>query len=88
MLYNALVKVYHDCPFSRLSKKFPMVEVLHWCNSHYDVLELRGTKDKVTHAISEVHTNLGSIIKKSLDQDHFLTLNNSQKNSRSTWPRQ
>ncbi|UCG03374.1 MAG: helix-turn-helix domain-containing protein [Candidatus Heimdallarchaeota archaeon] len=70
MLYNALVKVIHDCPFSRLSNKFPMVEVLHWCNSHYDVLELRGTKDKVTHAISEVHTNLGSIIKKSLDQNH------------------
>ena len=69
MLYNALVKVRHDCPFSRLSTKFPMVEMLHWCNSHYDVLELRGTKDKVTDAISEVN-NLGSIIKKSLDRDH------------------
>ncbi|MFW9904459.1 MAG: helix-turn-helix domain-containing protein [Candidatus Thorarchaeota archaeon] len=69
MLYNALVKVRHNCPFSRLSTKFPMVEMLHWCNSHYDVLELRGTKDKVTDAISEVNT-LGSIIKKSLDQNH------------------
>ncbi len=69
MLYNALVKVRHNCPFSRLSTKFPMVEMLHWCNSHYDVLELRGTKDKVTDAISEVNT-LGSIVKKSLDQDH------------------
>ncbi|MFX1286548.1 MAG: helix-turn-helix domain-containing protein [Promethearchaeota archaeon] len=69
MLYHALVKVHHNCPFSRLSTKFPMVEMLHWCNSHYDVLELRGTKDNVTDAISEVNT-LGSIVKKSLDQDH------------------
>ncbi|MFX1515330.1 MAG: helix-turn-helix domain-containing protein [Promethearchaeota archaeon] len=70
MLYNALVKVHHDCPFRRFSEKFPMVEMLHWCNSHYDVLELRGTKENVINAISEVDTRLGSIIKKSLDQNH------------------
>ncbi|MFX0013283.1 MAG: helix-turn-helix domain-containing protein [Candidatus Hermodarchaeota archaeon] len=70
MLYNVLVKINHNCPFSRLSKKFPTVEVLHWCNSHYDVLEIRGSKTEVDNAIADVHTNLGSIIKKSLGQDH------------------
>ncbi|MFX0086645.1 MAG: helix-turn-helix domain-containing protein [Candidatus Hodarchaeota archaeon] len=64
MLYILILKIQHDCPFSRFSKNNPKVEILHWCNSQKDVLELRGEKPHIESAINDVESELGMILAK------------------------
>jgi len=45
------------------SEKYSSFEILHWCNSQYDVLELRGEADEIKKTVGEINDELGMILK-------------------------
>ncbi len=63
MLYKLILKIHHNCPFSLYSRRYPSFEILHWCNSQYDIVELRGETDKIESSVQEINDELGEIIK-------------------------
>jgi predicted DNA binding protein len=38
-MYQVTLRLDHDLPFSNVSKAFPEVEILRWCNREVDILE-------------------------------------------------
>ncbi|WP_455464698.1 helix-turn-helix domain-containing protein [Candidatus Hodarchaeum mangrovi] len=63
MLYTLILKIKHKCPFSMFSEKYSSFEIFHWCNSQYDVLELRGEADEVEKTVGEISNELGLVLK-------------------------
>jgi predicted DNA binding protein len=64
MIYNFLLEIQHNCPFSKFSQNHPQIEMLLWCNSHqHDILELRGEKIALEKAITDIKNELGIIIR-------------------------
>lgn len=39
-LCEVRIRLEHDCPYTRFTKAFPQVEMLHWCSRESDVLEI------------------------------------------------
>lgn len=70
MLYNCLLEIQHDCPFSMLSQKHPQVEISLWCNKQHDILELRGEKTSLEKIVADFENKQGKIIKIFADQDN------------------
>jgi predicted DNA binding protein len=62
MLYILILQIQHDCPFSQFSQNNPKVQILHWCNSQKDILELRGEKSDIETAIRAIESELGMIL--------------------------
>ena len=62
MLYNYLLEIQQDWPFSSLSRKHPKVHMNIWRNSQNDILELRGETTALERAISDIENELGTII--------------------------
>ncbi len=62
MLYNYLLEIQQDWPFSSLSRKHPKVHMNIWRNSQSDILELRGETTALERAISDIENELGTII--------------------------
>ena len=63
MLYTLILKIKHSCPFSIFSEKYSSFEILHWCNSQYDVLELRGEVTEIEKSVEHINDELGMILK-------------------------
>ncbi|MHA2296134.1 MAG: helix-turn-helix domain-containing protein [Candidatus Hodarchaeales archaeon] len=63
MLYNFLLEIQHDCPFSRFSQKHPKIEMQLWCNAQNDILELRGEKNILGKALKDLDRELGTVVK-------------------------
>lgn len=39
-LYEMMVRVQHDCPWTRFTQKQPRLKMALWCNDHTDILEV------------------------------------------------
>ncbi|MHA1993853.1 MAG: helix-turn-helix domain-containing protein [Candidatus Hodarchaeales archaeon] len=63
MLYKLILKIKHKCPFSLYSEMYPSFEILHWCNTKYDIVEMRGESEKIKKSVEEINNELGEIIK-------------------------
>ncbi|MHA2224680.1 MAG: helix-turn-helix domain-containing protein [Candidatus Hodarchaeales archaeon] len=61
MLYNFLLEIQHDCPFSKFSQDHPKIKIQLWCNTQHDILELRGEDKELKRAIVDLEEDLGSI---------------------------
>lgn len=63
MLYKLILKIKHRCPFSLYSEKYSSFEILHWCNTQYDIVEMRGEPEKIEKTVDEINNELGEIMK-------------------------
>ena len=70
MLYNFLLEIQHDCSFSKFSQVHPEIEIQLWCNTQNDIIELKGDKDALENAITDLEEELGTIINIFPDQGH------------------
>ncbi|MFW9904786.1 MAG: helix-turn-helix domain-containing protein [Candidatus Thorarchaeota archaeon] len=70
MLYHFMLEIQHDCIFSVFSQNHPKIEIQRWCNSHNDIIELKGDKSDLEAAITDLEEDLGSIITIFPDQGH------------------
>ncbi|UCE09001.1 MAG: helix-turn-helix domain-containing protein [Candidatus Thorarchaeota archaeon] len=39
-LFEVFLKVRHDCPTGNISRRFPTLKMVEWCNLEHDVIEL------------------------------------------------
>ena len=70
MLYNFILEIQHDCKFSVFSQNHPKIEIQRWCNAHNDIIELKGGKNDLEAAITDVEEALGNVITIFPDQGH------------------
>ncbi|MFW9995830.1 MAG: helix-turn-helix domain-containing protein [Candidatus Odinarchaeota archaeon] len=70
MLYNFLLEIQHENKFARFSQDHPRIEILLWCNSQYDILELRGENSDLERALIGLEEELGTIIKLFPENNH------------------
>ncbi|MHA2246144.1 MAG: helix-turn-helix domain-containing protein [Candidatus Hodarchaeales archaeon] len=70
MLYNFILEIQHDCSFSNFSQNHSEVEIQLWCNTQNDIIELRGDKNALENAITDLEEELGTIINIFPDQGH------------------
>ncbi|MHA2112737.1 MAG: hypothetical protein ACW98W_14745, partial [Candidatus Hodarchaeales archaeon] len=62
MLYNFILEIQHDCSFSVFSQNHPKIEIQRWCNTQHDIIELKGDKNDLEAAITDLEEDLGSVI--------------------------
>ena len=70
MLYNFMLEIQHDCPFSQFSKNHPQVEIRMWCNNQHEILELRGDSSALENAITDLEEELGTILRIFPEHNH------------------
>lgn len=70
MLYNFLLEIQHDCSFSNFSQNHPEIEIQLWCNTQNDIIELKGDKNALEKAITDLEEELGTVINVFPDQGH------------------
>ncbi|MHA2216670.1 MAG: helix-turn-helix domain-containing protein [Candidatus Hodarchaeales archaeon] len=70
MLYNFILEIQHDCSFSVFSQNHPKIEIQRWCNTQHDIIELKGDKNDLEAAITDLEEDLGSVITIFPDQGH------------------
>lgn len=46
-LYEARIRVIHDCPYSRLARKFPEATIAMWCNFRTHIFEISAPSDDI-----------------------------------------
>ncbi|MFW9993475.1 MAG: helix-turn-helix domain-containing protein [Candidatus Odinarchaeota archaeon] len=63
MLYKFLLEIQHDCPFSRFSRRHPEIEMKLWCNSQFDIMELKGEKKALEEAMVDLDDEMGTVIR-------------------------
>ncbi|MFX0051645.1 MAG: helix-turn-helix domain-containing protein [Candidatus Hodarchaeota archaeon] len=65
MLYNFLLEIHYQNEqsnsFAKFSQNNPEVEILLWCDANSDILELRGDKEAINEAISDLKKDLGEV---------------------------
>jgi predicted DNA binding protein len=57
------LEIEHDCSFSDFSQNHPKIEIQLWCNSHHDILDLKGEDLELEKAIIDLEEELGKITK-------------------------
>ncbi len=59
-LYEARIRVIHDCPYSRLARKFPEATIAMWCNFHTHVFEISAPTDELMAMVQKEMNLSGS----------------------------
>jgi len=74
-LFEAVLRVTHDCPFCNISKKFPSLKMFVWCNTEHDILEVVLNDPGSYAAVRDEVERLGGIVEESSDRDrvHLFT---------------
>ncbi|MFX0092280.1 MAG: hypothetical protein ACFFBD_11005, partial [Candidatus Hodarchaeota archaeon] len=62
MLYNYLLEIQHKDHFSKFSQNHSQVEIVLWCNSEYDIIELRGENNAIERALTDLEKEWGNVI--------------------------
>ncbi|MGD1061492.1 MAG: helix-turn-helix domain-containing protein [Methanomassiliicoccales archaeon] len=57
-LYEARIRVIHDCPYSRLARKFPDATIAMWCNFHTHIFEISAPSDEIITQVQK-EMNMG-----------------------------
>ncbi|MFW9857074.1 MAG: helix-turn-helix domain-containing protein [Candidatus Thorarchaeota archaeon] len=70
MLYTFILEIQHECKFSVFSQNHPRIEIQRWCNTENDIIELKGEKNDLEAAITDVEKGLGNVIAIFPDQGH------------------
>ncbi|HVO77381.1 MAG TPA: helix-turn-helix domain-containing protein [Methanomassiliicoccales archaeon] len=52
-LYEARMQVVHDCPYSRLARKYPEVTIAMWCNFYSHVFEISAPSEEIIAAVQK-----------------------------------
>jgi predicted DNA binding protein len=72
-LYEAKIRLEHNCPYTRFSKNLPDVVVQHWCSMQTDVLEFSQTANidpsLLRKEMLRLQTSLGSKFVRNLSID-------------------
>ncbi|MFB3889650.1 MAG: helix-turn-helix domain-containing protein [Candidatus Bathyarchaeia archaeon] len=73
-LFEALLKVTHDCPYANISRKFPSLKMFAWCNNERDVVEVVLEDESDWPRIMEEAAKAFEIVEESSDRGkvHFL----------------
>ncbi|MFQ6123959.1 MAG: helix-turn-helix domain-containing protein [Candidatus Heimdallarchaeota archaeon] len=58
-----MLEIQHECPFSNFSRNHPQVEIQQWCNHQHDILELKGEPTVLERAITDLETELGTVLR-------------------------
>jgi len=65
-LYQATIRLRHECPYRELSERFPDVTIREWYLSDCQVLEISSQEAPAEELVEEVE-RLGSILHRSVD---------------------
>jgi hypothetical protein len=49
--YEAKIEVFHDCPYSHLTKRYPEVMIVLWCNQRNHVIEVSSDSPETLEAV-------------------------------------
>lgn len=66
-LFELVFKVIHDCPFGRVSQKFPTLKMFIWCNGEHDIIEVVNVARKEQAIVMEELAQLPGIIEQTSD---------------------
>ncbi len=67
-LFEALLKVTHDCPYANISRKFPSLKMFAWCNNERDIIELVIENETEWQPIMEEAAKAFDIVEETSDQ--------------------
>ena len=67
-LFEALLKVTHDCPYANISQKFPSLKMFAWCNNERDIIELITENEADWKPIMEQAEKVFDIVEETSDQ--------------------
>ncbi|WP_137283828.1 helix-turn-helix domain-containing protein [Halorussus salinisoli] len=65
-LYEASFRVKHECPYRKISERYPDLKIREWYLSDCQVLEITSTAAPTDELLEEI-TKLGSILHQSVD---------------------
>lgn len=73
-LFEALLKVTHDCPYVNISSKFSALKMFGWCNNERDVIEMIIENEADWQPIMEEFAKSFDIVEETSDQGkvHFV----------------
>jgi predicted DNA binding protein len=57
-LFEARMQVIHDCPYSRLARKYPEATIAMWCNSQSHIFEISAPSNEVMRLVQK-ELNIG-----------------------------
>ena len=57
--YDARMQVVHDCPYSRLTQKYPEAVIAMWCDRYSHVFEIRARDSETMQGVEEELNKLG-----------------------------
>jgi len=58
--FEMRMRVRHDCPFCRISSRYPEVTIKVWCNTHTHILELHGGDEEDLEAMERESVLVGN----------------------------
>ncbi|MHA1960904.1 MAG: helix-turn-helix domain-containing protein [Candidatus Thorarchaeota archaeon] len=61
-LFEVLLKVRHDCPTGNISRRFPSLKMVEWCNLEHDVIELVAEDSEQYKSVLEQFAEFSHII--------------------------
>jgi predicted DNA binding protein len=73
-LFEALLKVTHDCPYANISRKFPSLKMFAWCNNERDIIELVIENEAEWQSVVEEVAKAFDVVEETSDQGkvHFV----------------
>lgn len=70
-MFEILLRLTHDCPFSILSRDFPHVKMFLWCNREHEVMEFVTHGNERTDELLEAAASLGVTVEQFSDGGHI-----------------